>query len=209
MMTQEQVAPKELFTFNNATFPLADGASAEAFFYDVCAEFANKRIEQDRHGNVHLILPAGGELSYQNAEVTAQLEIWSDKDGRGHSFDPSLSFIFPDGSRRSPNASWVSIERLKTLTLEERREFLKLVPEFVVEIKSPSDRYSELQAKMEEYRRNGVTLGWLIHPGKRTVAIYRQDAAVEVLEQPEIIAADAPLTGLVLDLKPIWQGLNF
>ena len=208
-MMQEQAAQPELFTFNNAIFPLPDGASAEAFFSDACAEFANKRIEQDAQGNIHLIIPAGGELSDQNSELTAQLQEWSSKDGRGHTFESSVSYVFPDGSRRSPNASWVSTARLKTLTYEERREFPKLVPEFVVEIKSPSARYPELQAKMEEYRRNGVTLGWLIHPCKRTVAIYRQNAAVEFLEHPETLAAVEPLAGFVLDLKPIWQGLNF
>ena len=103
----------------------------------------------------------------------------------------------------------MSLERLKTLSEEERRGFLKLVPEFVVEIKSPSDRYSELQAKMEEYRRNGVSLGWLIHPDRRTVEIYRKDAAVEIVEEPQTLAAEGPVSGFVLDLKPIWRGLKF
>ena len=207
MTTQEQVAP-ELFTFHNAIFPIAEGASADAFFAEVCAEFANKRIEQDSQGNVYLMLPAGGELSDQNSELTAQLHSWSDKNGLGHAFGSGLCYVFPDGSKRCPNASWLSNERLKTLTLEQRREFLKLVPEFVVELKSPSDRYADLQTKMEEYRRNGVTLGWLIHPDKRTVAIYRQDS-VEVLEQPDQLAGEGPVSGFVLDLKPIWQGLDF
>jgi Uma2 family endonuclease len=209
IVTHELPVATTLHTDSNLIFQLAEDGNAEALFEEVCQQFDNKKIEQDAQGNVHVMAPAGGESSKQNSRLTRQLDIWADKDGRGHSFDSSVNFVFPDGSKRSPDGSWVSIARLETLTLEERRTFLKLVPEFVVEIKSPSDRYSELQAKMEDYRRNGVALGWLIHPDKRTVAIYRQGSAVEILEQPETLAAEAPLAGFVLDLKPIWQGLNF
>ncbi len=209
ILTHELPVATTLHTDNDLVFQLAEDGNAETLFEEVCQQFDNKKIEQDAQGNVHVMAPAGGESSKQNSRLTRQLDIWADQDGRGHSFDSSVSFIFPDGSKRSPDGSWVSIGRLQTLTREERRKFLKLVPEFVVEIKSPSDRYPELQAKMEEYRRNGVTVGWLIHPDKRTVAIYRQNSAVEVLEQPESLAAAEPLAGFVLDLKPIWEGLNF
>jgi len=209
IVTHELPVAPTLLADNDLIFQLAEDGNAEALFEEVCQQFDNKKIEQDAQGNVYVMAPTGGESSDQNSELSAELRFWSKRDGRGRSFDSNVTFIFPDGSKRSPDASWVSYNRLKTLTLEERRKFLKLVPEFVVEIKSPSDRYPALEAKMEEYRRNGVTLGWLIHPGKQTVAIYRQNAPVEVLDQPETLAAEAPLAGFVLDLKPIWQGLNF
>lgn len=210
ILTIEQTATPAVFhTDNDLIFHLAENGNAEALFGEVCSQFDNKKIEQDAQGNVYVMAPTGGESAYQNSELSADLRIWSRKDGRGRSFDSHATFILPDGSKRSPDASWVSDDRLKKLTREERRQFLKLVPEFVVEIKSPSDRYTELQAKMEDYRHNGVTLGWLIHPGKRTVAIYRQNSPVEVLEQPETISAGEPLAGFVLNLKPIWQGLDF
>ncbi len=209
IMTHELPVAPTLQTDNDLIIQLAEDGNAEALFEEACQQFDNKKIEQDAQGNVLVMAPTGGESSDQNSELNEQLRAWSKKDGRGRSFDSHATFIPPDGSKRSPDASWVSYNRLKTLTREERREFLKLVPEFVVEIKSPTDRYSKLQAKMEEYRKNGVTLGWLIHPDKRTVAIYRQDSAVDVLEQPDTLAAGEPLAGFVLDLKPIWEGLNF
>ena len=209
IMTHELPVSQTLHTDNNLIFQLAEDGNAEALFEEVCQQFDNKKIEQDAQGNVLVMAPTGGESSDQNSELTEQLRTWSKRNGAGRTFDSHATFILPDGSKRSPDASWVSYDRLKTLTLEERRKFLKLVPEFVVEIKSPSDRYPELQTKMEEYRRNGVTLGWLIHPDKRAVAIYRQNAAVEVIEQAETLAADGPVNGFDLDLKPIWQGLNF
>jgi len=209
IMTHDLPVPPTLHTDNDLIIQLAEDGDAEALFEEVCQQFDNKKIEQDAQGNVHVMAPTGGESSSQNSRLTTQLGIWADKDGRGRSFDSHATFILPDGSKRSPDASWVSYNRLKTLTREERRKFLKLVPEFVVEIKSPTDRYSKLQDKMEEYLKNGVTLGWLVHPDKRTVAIYRQNSAVEVLEHRESLAAGEPLAGFVLDLKPIWEGLNF
>jgi Uma2 family endonuclease len=208
-MTLEQTAaPVTFHTDKDLIIELAEDGNAEALFEEACEQFENKKIEQDAQGNVYVMAPAGGVSSKQNSRLTRQLDIWADEDGRGHSFDSCVNFVFPDGSKRSPDGSWASFERVEALTDEEQRKFLKLIPEFVIEIKSPSDRYSKLQAKMEEYRRNGVTLGWLIHPDKRTVAIYRQDGTVEVLEQPETLAADGPVSGFVLDLKPIWRGLK-
>jgi Uma2 family endonuclease len=83
--------------------------------------------------------------------------------------------VLPDGSKLSPDASWVSVEPIKTLTREDLRKFATVVPEFVVEIKSPSDNWEQLRDKMQDFRRNGVGLGWLIHPDKHLVVIYRSN----------------------------------
>jgi Uma2 family endonuclease len=198
-----------LYTDGDLIFPLAEDGDAEDLFQQVCSQFDNKKIEQDAQGNVLVMAPTGTESSDQNSELNEQLRSWAKKDGRGRAFDSHATFILPNSSKRSPDASWVSYGKLKTLTHQQLRKFPNLVPEFIVEIKSPSDRYSRLQSKMEEYLENGVTLGWLIHPDKQTVAIYRQGKAVEILVQPQTLVADAPVDGFVLDLKPIWQGLNF
>lgn len=209
ILTHELPVAPTFHTDNDLIFQLAEDGNAEALFEEVCLQFDNNKIEQDAQGNVHVMAPTGAESSDQNSELNEQLRGWAKKDGRGRAFDSHATFILPNNSKRSPDASWVSYNQLKTLTHQERRKFVKLVPEFVAEIKSPSDRYATLQAKMEEYLQNGVALGWLIHPDKRTVAIYRQNLPVEVLEQPESLAADGPLAGFVLHLKPIWEGLNF
>lgn len=153
--------------------------------------------------------PVGGESSDQNSELTMQLRIWAKQDGRRRSFDSRVEFILPDGSKLSPDGSWVRQEKLAALTHEQRRKFLKLVPEFVVELKSPTDRFSDLQKKMQDWRRNGVELGWLIHPDKKTVLIFRRDADEPESFSGNILAVDGPVAGFTLDLQPIWQGLTF
>jgi Uma2 family endonuclease len=106
---------------------------------------------------------------------------------------------------RAPDAAWVLRSRLTPLSAEQKRKFLPLCPDFVVEIRSPSDRLSTAQAKMQEYLDNGARLGWLIDPDDRVVYVYRPSQPVERLESPATISGDPVLPGLVLDLQKIWE----
>jgi Uma2 family endonuclease len=106
---------------------------------------------------------------------------------------------------RSPDAAWVRRSRLAALTREEKRKFLPLCPDFVVELRSPTDRLSTVQAKMQEYMENGAQLGWLIDPQDRRVYIYRPQGRVESMGDPTTISGDPLLSGFVLDLQPIWE----
>ena len=138
------------------------------------------------------------------AELTTQLRIWSKLGGRGISFDSSTGFRLPNGAVRSPDASWVDRIRLDSLSIEERKKFLPLCPDFVVELRSATDSLSMLQEKMQEYLENGVHLGWLIDAEQRRVYIYRPALEVEVLDNPASLNGDPVLTGFVLDLNEIW-----
>jgi Uma2 family endonuclease len=73
---------------------------------------------------------------------------------------------------------------------------------------SPSDRLRDAQEKMEEWRRGGVELGWLIQPDKETVYIYRAgQSACEKRTGILKISGEGPITGFELDLTEIWAGL--
>jgi Uma2 family endonuclease len=185
-----------------------EGENPEQVFQKACCDFENKRIEQDEEGKVYVMPPAGGESSNQNIELSMQLALWAKRDGRGRAFDSSVAFIFPNSAKYSPDSSWVSKDRLRTLTRKERRKFLTVVPEFVIELKSPTDRYPKLQEKMEIYLRNGVELGWLIHPDEREVRIYTQ-GGVRILNAPEVLHGEGSVAGFQLDLQPVWEGLDF
>ena len=185
-----------------------EGEDPELVFRRACRDFENKKIEQDEEGKVYVMPPAGGESSDQNSELTMQLRLWAKRDGRGRAFDSSAEFVFPSGAKYSPDGSWVSKEKLRSLTRQERRKFPRVVPEFVIEIKSLTDRYLKLQEKMQKYIRNGVELGWLIHPDKREVMIYTQ-SDVRILNAPEVLHGEGAVEGFKLDLQSIWEGLDF
>ncbi|MBW4650618.1 MAG: Uma2 family endonuclease [Kastovskya adunca ATA6-11-RM4] len=173
-------------------------------FYQLCQDNENLRFERTATGKLIIMPPAGGETSNRNGRLNQQLFNWADADGTGIAFDSSGGFKLPLGADRSPDASWVKMERWNTLTPEQQKKFLPLCPDFVVELLSPSDSLKETQEKMKEYLDNGIRLGWLINRKFRQVEIYRKGQEVEVLENPAILSGETVLPGFVLNLESIW-----
>lgn len=173
-------------------------------FQALCAANPEAKLELNVDGGLVVMSPTGGETSAWNAEINLDLSLWNRRTQAGKVFDSSGGFSLPNGAQRSPDAAWIPLERWDVLTLEEKRSFLPLCPDFVMELLSPSDSWSQGIRKMEEYRSNGCRLGWLIDPHHRRVAIYRAGEAVEILEAPTYLSGENVLQGLVLDLSSIW-----
>jgi Uma2 family endonuclease len=121
----------------------------------------------------------------------------------GIAFDSSVGFVLPNGALRSPDASWVRRERWEALTLDQREQFPPLCPDFVVELRSPSDRLPSVQRRLRELTRHGGQLGWLIDPRRRSVHVYRRGEPVQTLLAVSTVSADPILPGFELDLKAI------
>ena len=174
-------------------------------FFQFCQLNPEVRIERLAEGDVAIMPPAGGETSARNLRLGTQVAEWADAAGSGVAFDSSAGFELPDGSVRSPDAAWVRRDRLARLTAGQKRRFLPLCPDFVIELCSPSDPVAAVQRKMEAYRANGVRLGWLIDPDRRRVAVYHSDGGVEWHDRPATISGDPVLPGFVLRLTAIWE----
>ncbi|ARV59475.1 hypothetical protein BZZ01_13315 [Nostocales cyanobacterium HT-58-2] len=163
------------------------------------------RLELDAQGELIIMSPTGGETGNRNFNLLGQLWFWSRQNNFGKAFDSSTGFKLPNGATRSPDASWITIERWERLTPQQRKKFLPLCPDFAVELVSESDEIEETQAKMREYIENGLRLGWLIHPQEKQVEIYRPHVAVEVLNFPKSLSGEDVLPGFVLDLEAIFS----
>ena len=176
-------------------------------FGELCALNGDIRIERNAQGALELMPPAFSMTGNQNARITARLTLWAEGDGQGVAFDSSAGFTLANGALRAPDASWILKSRLAELAEEEKRGFALICPDFVIELRSASDRLRGVQAKMEEYREHGVQLGWLIDPldPRHRVYIYRPDIPVEVLEAPETLSGEPELPGFTLDLKSVWE----
>ena len=174
-------------------------------FYAFCVANPDLRIERTAEGEIEIMPPAGFETSDRNADLTMQLRAWAKRDGRGRALDSNVEYILPNGAARSPDASWVQRSRLAKLTSEQKKRFLPLCPDFVVELRSPSDRLRQVQAKMREWMDNGARLGWLIDPETRTVYIYRPGQATERLLDPPRVGGEPPMDGFVLEMPDIWD----
>ncbi len=178
--------------------------------FDRLAEYnEDKRLELTAAGELIIMPPTGGSAGWRNLSISAQLYNWSIQDGTGIGFDSSTEFVLPNGARRSPDVSWIKLERWNQLTQKEKDGFPPIAPDFVIELVSPSDlknqRYEDLQAKMRSYSDSGVRLGWLIEPSARQVEIYRLDHPVEILENPSTLSGEEVLPGFSLLLTSIFE----
>jgi Uma2 family endonuclease len=177
-------------------------------FYQLCINNPDLTVERDAQGALILMSPVGGEGGTQESDLITDLNIWNRRTQLGKTFSSSTLFKLPGGgvgeasssSFRSPDAAWVELSRWQALTPEQRRKFPPIAPDFVIELRSPTDSLAMLQEKMQEYMHSGVRLGWLINPQDQQVEIYRPGQGNEVRSLPSELSGESVLPGFVLSL---------
>ena len=185
VMVEEAYMPLTLF---------APDLSDEGF-QELCEQYSDFRLEYTADGEVVIMPPTDPETGVRNAAIIKRLGIWADGIGRGLVTDSSAGFLLLNRARRSPDAAWITRGRFG----------LRSVPEFIIELLSPSDSRKKTHDKMLEWIANGVELGWLIDPFQQTVTIYRPNGDVEVRKGLSEIAGEGPIAGFLLDLREIWK----
>jgi Uma2 family endonuclease len=174
-------------------------------FEQLCAEYRDLRLELTSTGELIVMSGTSLRTGRRNAHLTSQLVIWTEKDATGVCFDSSAIFTLLNNARRSPDASSVRREKWDRLSERQKDGFAPICPDFVVELRSASDRLRVLLNKMSEYIANGASLGWLIDPSKRQVYVYRPGEEVVILDNPETVSADPLLPGFTLNLTELWS----
>lgn len=176
----------------------------EKQFEELCRNNPNMKFELSAKGKLVIMPPSSMETGWRNSDLAAEVTFWARKDKTGIVFDSSTMFTFPNGAKRSPDVSWILKKRVEKLSLAERRKFARIVPDFVIELRSPSDALADLQNKMAEYIENGARLGWLIDPSEKKVHVYRANGEVEILENPEKVSGEDVLREFELSVREIW-----
>lgn len=169
-------------------------------FMQLCRDNRELRFELTPHGELIIMGPTSSDTGRRNAKLNQRLANWAEQDGTGICFDSWAGFTLPNGAKVSPDASWVRKDRDEALTQAERAGFAPLCPDFVVGLRSKSDRLAVLQQKMGEYIAQGARLGWLIDPTTRTVYGYRPQQEPATLNAPETLAGAPVLPGFGLRL---------
>lgn len=169
-----------------------------------CAENELARIERDANGELIIMSPTGTEGGGTELDVGSELRAWALEDKRGRAYGPNSGFILPDGSLRAADASWVAWDRMNALTPAQRKGFIHICPEFVIEVRSDGDSLTETQDKMRMWLSNGAELAWLVDPQRKAVEIYRPGREPEVLEGHTAVYGEGPVGGFVLELARIW-----
>lgn len=167
-------------------------------FYQLCNANPDVPLELSRDGELIVISPVGGESGNQEADLIFQVSLWNRQSNLGFVFSSSTIFNLPGGGNCSPDVAWIAKERWLALTSEQRKKFPPICPDFVIELRSPSDRLKPLQEKMREYLDCGLRLGWLINSQNNTVEIYRSQQAVETLSLPIFLLGEDVLPGFTL-----------
>ena len=197
-------------TIENTTIAIPQGFCVTTEQFEQLAHTEQvARLELTKSGELIVMSPTGGTAGRKNSRLIQRLRNWADLDNTGEVFDSSTVFVLPSGARRSPDASWIRLERWNQLTPKQQDGFPPIAPDFVIELVSPSDlqnqRYEDLQKKMLEYIDNEVKLGWLIEPSAKTVEIYRPQSSVEILNNPQTLSGANVLSGFSLDLTDIFD----
>lgn len=175
------------------------GVSRDQFRW-LCEANPDLSLERSPQGDLIIMSPVGGEGGSQEASLITDLTLWNRQTQLGIVFSSSTIFSLPRGGDRSPDAAWVRWDRWQQLSPSEQEGFPPICPDFVIELRSRTDRLKPLQIKMQEYVSCGLQLGWLINPQDRLVEIYRQDGSVEVVSMPVELLGEDILPGFVLGL---------
>jgi Uma2 family endonuclease len=170
-----------------------------------CAANDGLRVEREPNGEILVMTPANSKTSKMNMRIGRLLDAWAEEDGRGVAFDSSGGFTLPDGSMRNPDASWVENSRWQALSDAQQSSFAPLCPDFLLELRSPSDKLPEAHAKMHQWIANGAHVAWLIDPVEKVVTIYRPGEQPEVHEQPTSVQGDGPVAGFELVMARVWD----
>ncbi len=168
-------------------------------FYQLCQANQDMQLERSAAGALIIMPPVGGASGEREADLISLLWVWNRKSKAGKVFSSSTIFKLPQGGDRSPDAAWVELSRWNALTLQEQEGFPPICPDFVIELRSKSDRLAPLRETMQEYLASGLRLGWLINPQDEQVEIYRPEQDVEVKQFPACLSGEAVLPGFELN----------
>ncbi|PZO57796.1 MAG: hypothetical protein DCF15_06425 [Phormidesmis priestleyi] len=173
-------------------------------FATLAAKNSELRLEMTADGELIIMAPAGSETGEKNAGLTGQIYIWVlEHKALGKVFDSSAGFTLPNGAIRSPDASWVQLERWNRLDEGSRSGFAKICPDVVIELRSDSDSLSATQEKMKEYLANGAIFGLLIDPRRQAIEIYRLNTDIETIKNARSVNFSEAMPGFTLNLSGI------
>jgi Uma2 family endonuclease len=162
------------------------------------------RIEQNARGEIIVMTPVGGESSSWEAYLNYAVTRWAIETGKGISFSPSAGFRLPDKTLLSPDTSWIATDRWESLSKQQQRGFTPFCPDFLIELRSPSDSASAAEEKMDQWMANGANLAWLIDPIRKLGIIYRPGQQPETLHKPEVLEGEGPVAGFRLEMGRFW-----
>jgi Uma2 family endonuclease len=169
-----------------------------------CSANRGYQIEMEPDGSLSIDQPKGARYSRAIVILSSEVYGWAEKDGRGITF-PDVGVYLPDGSMRSPGVAWLSLEKWQGIPKDDRDSFLRVLPEFVAEIRCHTDTDEGLALRMKRWIDAGAQLAWLIDPLRKLAIIYHPGPEPETLLQPELLNGEGPIAGFTLKMQRLWE----
>lgn len=167
---------------------------------------------QAQHPDHHLELVGGRVIitspsSYESDEVAAeaipQKVNWVRPRCLGRVAASSAGFRLPNATRdvRVTDASFVAAERLR----RSPQAFAELAPDLMIEVKSPTDKIENLEAKIADFLALGTRVGLLIDPEAQTVTLYRAQQPAVTLSNQDVLTIPDVLPGWEVSISDLWS----
>ncbi len=102
----------------------------------------------------------------------------------------------------APDWAFIAKERAPKVPSEK---FSRIVPDAILEVRSPSDREGEVVKKMKQWIAAGVRIGWELNPKKRILTVYRPNAETYQIDINGIMRGEDVLPGFELPLRSIFE----
>jgi Uma2 family endonuclease len=172
-------------------------------FFEFCQKNKEYVLEMESDGSISVHEPVGGYTSYYNVELTTELNLWNRKQAtKGFVTGPDGGYRLPNKAVKSPDAAWISWERMHGLTPQQLSKFVPICPDFIIELKSTTDSIKELKEKMKEYRQCGCRLSWLIDRDSEVAYVFRENMTEEtIVGFDKILSGEDVLSGFTFDLS--------
>lgn len=180
------------------------GMSDEQFFA-FCQLNRDVKIERNALGEIVIMSPTGSETGNWNSLFNGVLFVWNNQTKLGKTFDSSTGFKLPNGATYGPDAAWMPREKWNSISAADKRKFAPLVPDFIMEMRSPSDRLEPIQEKIAEFIECGCKLAWLIDPHARLTTVYRADGSESKVPFEEPLNGEDVLPGFSVELEELFE----
>ena len=194
-----------LYNENKTVLNLSKIDLTDDELFDVAMSNTDYKIERDADKNLILIESSGFESDNTSFEIAREVGNWNEETQQGKVVASNAGFALPSKAMRSPDAAWISNKIIDEIPAEMRKKFLPACPEFIVEVKSPSDTVAELKEKMVEWIENGCELAWLVNPDDESVWVYRKNEEPFLQSFKQILTGYDVLKGFELNLSKLFK----
>jgi len=171
--------------------------------FELCASNSELVIERNSKGELIIMSPTGGLTGNRSSRLLIELGKWNDETNSGYVFDSSTGFLLADKSMLSPDTSFIDKSKWEAIPIEKQEKFPPICPDFIIELRSPSDELKYVKGKMDVWIKNGCRLAWFIDPIEKNALVYKPGKQVLEYNFTETLRGEDVLPGFTIALSKL------